>query len=118
MSCPDFPSVTLGDPDKEVLVFLSGFPDDQFSSFSPVFEELKKDYFLISLCLPGLETNSTTRRKWGYNFNELLPALNNTITKLSPKQKVTLVIHDWGNVLIFFCLCLFFICRVFRWFTV
>ena len=86
-----FPAVTLGNPDGEVLVFLAGYADDNLSGFSPLFNVLKDQYFIISLCLPDYDTKQI-RKPWGYNFDELLTMLHHTITELSPRKKVTMII--------------------------
>ena len=90
----------MGDVNGEVLVFLAGFPDDMHTGFKPLFEELQKKYFIISLCLPGLEPDVLTRKRWGYDFPILLDMMHNTIMKLKPRidQKVNLILHDWGSI--------------------
>lgn len=93
-----FPHAAFGNPNGEILVFLSGFPDNEFSSFQPYFEQLKDDYFIITMCLPGFENSSKTRRPWGYDFAELITIMHATIKAVSPRdEKVNLIIHDWGS---------------------
>ena len=99
----EFPAITLGNPDGEVLVFLAGFPDDFLTGFAPLFDDLKRDYFIISTCLPQLGTNTTIpNKKWAYDFHELVPMLHHTITRLTPScsktKKINLIIHDWGSI--------------------
>ncbi len=74
---------------------LAGFPDDQISSFSHQIKEFEKDYFVISLALPGLD-KSKDRRKWGYDFPELLELMDKTIVNYVGNRKFNLMVHDWG----------------------
>lgn len=94
----EFPSICIGDPKSEkVIVMLAGFPDDETSSYKPLFDDLSKDYYLISLCLPGLEKDAKNRKPWGFHFDQLLLMLDNTIERLSPQKQVYFMIHDWGS---------------------
>jgi pimeloyl-ACP methyl ester carboxylesterase len=94
----EFPCITLGNPSGEVLVFLAGFPDDHVSSFGPVLDAMKKDYYIISLCHPDFETkDSNKRRRWGYDFAELMPMMHRAIRRHAGDRKVTLILHDWGS---------------------
>lgn len=90
---------TFGDPKKEPLIFLSGFPDNELSGWGPVLELLKSKYYIITLCMPQNETISKTRRPWGYDFPELLEMINNTIESATTAESFNFVTHDWGAVL-------------------
>ena len=101
----EFPSITYGNPQHEILIFLAGFPDNQICGFEPLINELKESYYCISLCLPGLETMDddyyNRYRLWHYDFDELDDILYNTINKYIPynsNKTFTFIIHDWGSV--------------------
>lgn len=97
------PCVELGQKDRETLIFLSGFPDNQLSACAPLVEQLKGDYHILAMCFPdfdlkGDEVNNA--RAWGYNFSEVDQMLEATIReKLGHSSRFTLVVHDWGCVL-------------------
>ena len=93
-----FSFLELGNQNGETLFFLNGFPDDGLSGWSPIFELLKKNYNIISLCIPQFEKGSTYK-PWGYNFTELIEMLDNTINQLAPNTSITVVSHDWGAIL-------------------
>ena len=59
------PWIVLGNPKGLPLVFLSGFPDNCLSSWSPVIDLLKEEFMIIALCLPGYNTLET-EKSWVY----------------------------------------------------
>eukprot|EP01039_Chlorochromonas_danica_P000702 gene702-760_t len=87
-------------PDKPLILFLAGFPDNQLSALHPTIPEaLSKDYNLVCLCLPGYESGSknTTIPSWGYSFDELIKLLDNSIVlHRKSNQPLYLFAHDWG----------------------
>lgn len=87
--------ITLGNPNNHPLIFLGGFPDDALSGWSDLFENLKDKYYIISLCIPQLETNAKCR-KWGYSFDEIIGMTHTTIVSLTNQSPITLIVHDWG----------------------
>lgn len=96
-----FPSMVIGNPKGDVCVFLSGWPDDMVSAWSPMFNTFKQDYCCITLCLPDFNNASANHRKpWGYSFEDLVARLQFTIDKLVPANKqITLCVHDWGAII-------------------
>eukprot|EP01035_Chromulina_nebulosa_P020921 gene20921-27117_t len=85
---------------KTVIVFISGFPDNERSAFNDVLNNLSSlgTYRLISMCLPDMETNATPK-PWGYSPAQVLQAIDDTINHYLPDKsiKINLVIHDWGS---------------------
>ncbi len=95
-----FPSVVFNQDktDLPIIVFIAGFPDNQTSGWGTIIPEyFKKTHRLIFLCLPGYD-DSKKLKKWGYDHDELLLLLHQTLTMLIPKgEKFHFVIHDWGS---------------------
>ena len=94
------PSFESGNGNKNVVVFISGYPDDERSGWGANLDAIGSlpDVHLISMCLPGLEKNPKPHRPWGYSFPEILSLIHETINHYVPDEskKVNLVIHDWG----------------------
>lgn len=94
-----FTITELGNQKGETLIFLNGFPDDSLSGWSPIFELLKKQYNIISICIPQFEKNSNYK-PWGYNFDELIIMLDITINQITnSNESITFICHDWGAIL-------------------
>ena len=102
------PTLQFGDAGApKVLVMLAGFPDDETSSWGDVLLYLQtsksfRDYRIMCCCLPDYEKGSVGKAKkpWGYTIDECVALLKSTIDKHVPnsRQKVTLVLHDWGSL--------------------
>jgi pimeloyl-ACP methyl ester carboxylesterase len=73
-----------------------GFPDDETSSWAPVFTNFEKDHRILSVCMPGFEDDALHKR-WGYDFNTIIDMLHATITDKLGDADFTLLIHDWGS---------------------
>lgn len=91
------PYIELGNPDGEVIIFLSGFPDNQLSCWGSLIPEgLMKKYRLIFTCLPGFQSEkSCILPTWGYDVEELLNMLYLTVIQFS-KSSLILVGHGIG----------------------
>lgn len=101
LPCSRQPS--CADDDLTPLFFVAGFPDDQTSAWGEVLEKIKQSekYInckIICLCLPEFEQTNKQRKRWGYEFSEIVQRLDNTINHFVPDKtrKVELVVHDFG----------------------
>ena len=86
-----------------VLVFLSGFPDDE-RSFEKVAKKFERTHTTICLALPGFSASQRQKiPRWGYDFDEIVRAMDRTIKSVvGPSKRVAcLVGHDWGSVISF-----------------
>lgn len=95
---PYLPKVEINSGNnKQKIVFLSGFPDNQTSGWGKELPAaFSEDFHLIFFCLPGFEKDSIVR-KWGYDFDEILDMLDDSISALcESNEKVVLMCHDWG----------------------
>ena len=103
-----FPYSVHGEPCNKVLVLVAGFPDDNISAYGQEnIDHFSKFYYVISLCLPGYAKKAG--RPWGYDFDELVKMMNDTIehvfTSASVSRtgvssiKIYLIGHDWGAYL-------------------
>ena len=80
-------------------MFLGGWPDDSLSGWSPLFEQLKARYRIVSLCPPQFESNCTEVKPWGYTFDELVSMMDDSIKNAECKSPFTLIVHDWGSII-------------------
>ena len=116
----EFPFKVVGNPNSDtVLVFLAGFPDDTDSGFTALIEALQGQYTCVSLCLPGMEHldgcagAGGQRKRWGYDFPEVLALLHRSIVRhtcaahrggglsgesTTADKEVILIVHDWGSI--------------------
>jgi pimeloyl-ACP methyl ester carboxylesterase len=91
-------AVVAGSPQGEVIVMMSGFPDNHSvwtESIIPHFSAEGK-YKIVALCMPDydlVEPRSAT----GYTFDEIQTLFSESIAIHVPvEQQFTLVAHDWG----------------------
>jgi len=82
-----------GDPTCETIVFVHGWPDDG-SVWNRQVEVLKDKYQCVRVTAPHFDGQE--KNKWGYDHDEIVELLKNTIKQVSPNKKVILMIHDWG----------------------
>lgn len=102
-----FPYSVHGEPCNKILVLVAGFPDDNISAFGQEnIDHFSKFYYVISLCLPGYAKHAG--RRWGYDFDELVKMMNDTIEyalvsasipATTSSSKIYLIGHDWGAYL-------------------
>jgi pimeloyl-ACP methyl ester carboxylesterase len=94
------PYVEKGLKSGPPLLFLSGFPDNETSGWgTAVPEALGKKYRCIFMCLPGYSKNQdpASNKPWGYEQEDVLRMMNNTINTLGLRTKpFRMVAHDWG----------------------
>ena len=87
------PVFVEGDGDETILM-LHGWPDthrvwDKQVAF------FKKNYRCATLTLPGFGEQGQAK---GYTLDHLMSVLGQVVDQVSPGQKVTLMLHDWGCV--------------------
>lgn len=104
MFAEELPSAEYGDSlSANTLVLAAGFPDDLLSSWKPLIDRLERfDCRIIVLCYPGYEKRTGPNggiRVWGYNFEDLIERMNNTLNRLCPCESFSLIVHDWGSFL-------------------
>lgn len=109
-SLASFSYVEFGHHKGDHLYFLGGFPDDNISGWSPLYEILKHKYNIISICFPHY-SKGCQYKKWGYTFNELITMFDDLIMQLttttsqtsisssSGGPSITLICHDWGAII-------------------
>mmetsp|Transcript_24275 Transcript_24275/g.40528 ORF Transcript_24275/g.40528 Transcript_24275/m.40528 type:complete len:277 (+) Transcript_24275:72-902(+) len=99
MSC--LPFVEKGKKTGSPIVFMSGYPDHETSGWGKVIpEELGKKHRLIFMCLPSFDLAATGTRNWGYNFDEILTMMHNTMDRVGlSSTPFVFVAHDWGSVI-------------------
>ena len=81
---PYFPYIEKGNKNGPVIVLLGGFPDNQLSTWGNVIPlELEKlGYRLIFMCLPGYDNDKSYQKTWGYDTNEILIMMHETMKRL------------------------------------
>ncbi len=77
----------------ETLVFIQGWPDDA-SLWDQHVSALSARYRCVRTTLPNFDGRRTAR--WGYGTDEIVDALTAVIREVSPNNRVTLILHDWG----------------------
>jgi pimeloyl-ACP methyl ester carboxylesterase len=79
---------------------MAGFPDNETSGWGTVVPEaLGKKYRCIFMCLPDYGTNQDPLRfkPWGYEQEEVLTMMGNTLQSLGLRSNPYLMVaHDWG----------------------
>src|SRR6266542_3655911 len=76
----------------ETIVMIHGWPDT-YRLWDSTVEALKSRYRCIRFTLPGFDA---VKERRSYTLDELIGFLKELIERLSPGQKVILMLHDWG----------------------
>ncbi|WP_161569650.1 alpha/beta hydrolase [Veronia nyctiphanis] len=87
---------TSGDPSRQPIVFLHGWPDDD-TLWQPFIDKLSSRYYCITLCWPNFA--GRVSRRLGYRIPELADLAVHALEEHGIKQKVILVTHDWGALI-------------------
>lgn len=101
MSSSDLcPYVEKGLKSGPPLLFLAGFPDNETSGWGKVVPtDLGKKYRCIFMCLPGYSARQDprTNKPWGYEQEDVLRMMGNTLDALGLRTKpFPMIAHDWG----------------------
>ena len=78
----------------ETIVMIHGWPDT-YRVWDAQVEELKYRYRCVRFTLPGFDI---TKPRRSYSLNATIRILLHIINSVSQKQKVILMLHDWGCV--------------------
>ena len=78
----------------ETIVMIHGWPDT-YRVWDAQVEELKQRYRCVRFTLPGFDINQPRQ---AYSLDGMLRIFLHIIKKVSPEQKVILMLHDWGCV--------------------
>jgi pimeloyl-ACP methyl ester carboxylesterase len=78
----------------ETIVMLHGWPDT-YRVWDTTVAELKSRYRCVRFTLPGFDIRQPRK---AYSLDATLRILLHIIKKVSPEQKVILMLHDWGCV--------------------
>ncbi len=79
---------------SETIVMVHGWPDT-FRLWDAQVDYLKARYRCIRFTLPGFEGTQPRRV---YTVDEVTRFIAEVIRQLSPRRKVTLMLHDWGCI--------------------
>ncbi|MEY4883849.1 MAG: hypothetical protein RIS34_1703 [Pseudomonadota bacterium] len=79
---------------SETIVMIHGWPDT-YRLWDAQVEALHGRYRCVRFTLPGFDT---TRPRQAYSLQQLVATITRIIVQVSPDQKVTLLVHDWGCV--------------------
>lgn len=91
--------VEAGDKNKQSILFLHGFPED-WNAFEKVMQHLEKDYYVISIDLPGIGKSDTIASSDKLSIAHFI---QNILLTLNLK-KIVLVGQDVGGMTTFSCL--------------
>ncbi|HEU4924099.1 MAG TPA: alpha/beta fold hydrolase, partial [Burkholderiales bacterium] len=76
----------------KAIVMIHGWPDTHRLWDAQV-EALKARYRCVRFTLPGFEPGATKR---AYPFDDLLDIIRRVVKNACPRERVTLLLHDWG----------------------
>jgi pimeloyl-ACP methyl ester carboxylesterase len=79
---------------SETIVMVHGWPDT-WRLWDGQVELLKKNYRCVRFSLPGFDIAKKRRH---YTGQQVIDAIAAVVDQVSPKGKVTLMLHDWGCV--------------------
>ncbi|MRW92893.1 alpha/beta fold hydrolase [Duganella sp. FT80W] len=78
----------------ETIVMIHGWPDT-YRVWDAQVAELKQRYRCVRFTLPGFDRSKPRR---SYSLNAMLRVLLHIVNSVSRKEKVILMLHDWGCV--------------------
>ena len=78
----------------ETIVMIHGWPDT-YRLWDAQVAELKQRYRCVRFTLPGFDIDKPRR---SYTLNAMIRILLHIVNSVSQKQKVILMLHDWGCV--------------------
>jgi pimeloyl-ACP methyl ester carboxylesterase len=78
----------------ETIVMIHGWPDT-YRVWDAQVAELKQRYRCVRFTLPGFDN---TKRRRSYSLDATMRILLHIVNSVSQKQKVILMLHDWGCV--------------------
>jgi pimeloyl-ACP methyl ester carboxylesterase len=79
---------------EETIIMVHGWPDT-YRVWDKQVAFFKKKHRCVTLTLPGF---GEQRQPKGYTLDHLMSVLEQVVDHVSPAQKVTLMLHDWGCV--------------------
>lgn len=86
--------VSTGNDSKQLLLFIHGFPDC-WLSWKHQIEEFKKDYWVVTLDLPGYGESDKPIGYENYSMDEISSDLRHLINHLG--KKPIIISHDFGG---------------------
>jgi len=78
----------------ETIIMIHGWPDT-YRLWDAQVAELKQRYRCVRFTLPGFDIDKPRR---SYTLNAMIRTLLHIVNSVSQKQKVILMLHDWGCV--------------------
>lgn len=90
-------ATTWGESDKDALVLVHGYPDNQ-EVWQPIIAELMQDFYIVSYDVRGAGQSSVPKRVRDYKLQRLSQDLACVTDTLLPNRAFHLVAHDWGSI--------------------
>lgn len=90
-------AISWGDPNKEALVLVHGYPDNQ-EVWEPIIAELIEDFYIISYDVRGAGQSSIPKKIRDYRLKRLSQDLLCVVDQLLPGRAFHLAAHDWGSI--------------------
>ncbi|EPF70451.1 alpha/beta fold hydrolase [Acinetobacter rudis] len=90
-------AMTWGHPDKEALVLVHGYPDNQ-EVWQPIINELMQDFYIVTYDVRGAGQSSVPKRIRDYSLARLSQDLACVTQELLADRRYHLVAHDWGSI--------------------
>lgn len=89
-----FHLVEMGNKEKQAILFLHGYPEN-WSAFEKVMDELRNDYHLLTIDLPGIGLSE----KIGKSDKKTIAKFINAIIEHLGLSNVILAGHDIGGMI-------------------
>eukprot|EP00475_Leptophrys_vorax_P022437 TRINITY_DN3058_c0_g1_i1.p1 TRINITY_DN3058_c0_g1~~TRINITY_DN3058_c0_g1_i1.p1 ORF type:complete len:300 (-),score=78.80 TRINITY_DN3058_c0_g1_i1:436-1335(-) len=97
---PATKSTEVANPEKPVVLFIHGYPDDETLWTKNLTPSLLRDYRALLVRLPHYGGLNPKYSKWGFNFGAIAEMVAATIRAHVPEKSgpVHLVTGDWGSM--------------------
>ena len=89
--------VCAGDPNKQLILFVHGFPEFWYSWRHQI-KEFSKDYFVVAVDQRGYSDSDKPKGIDNYTTDKLADDIKQLLESLG-KTKIILVGHDWGGAI-------------------
>lgn len=90
-------AVTDGNPEKQPLVLVHGYPDNH-RVWDRVVEALTSEFYLVRYDVRGAGLSDKPDRTRDYRLSELAADLKAVVDQLLPDRAFHLAAHDWGSI--------------------
>jgi len=91
--------VSNGNPEKQLLLFIHGFPEFWFSWRNQL-REFGSDYYAVAIDCRGYGESAKPKGVHNYKMQSIVPFLKDFMESLGKNHGI-IVGHDWGGMIAF-----------------